>query len=92
MKLQYTYPSATISDVNKIMDSYSAATKPESLVFHLRHNAIDQGTDGKKAEQMCDLVSKCLNKFKPNKVAICQIPQVEQRLYGHDSTNKEIDA
>ena len=59
------------------MDSYSAGTKPESLVLHLGHNAIDQGTDVKKAaEQMGDLVSKCLTKFKPQKVAICQIPQV----------------
>ena len=29
----HSYPSATISDVNNIMDSYSAGTKPESLVF-----------------------------------------------------------
>ena len=89
----HSYPSATISDVNNIIDSYSAGTKPESLVFHLGHNAIDQGTDGKRAaEQMGDLVSKCLTKFKPHKVAICQIPQVKNGLYGRDSNNKEIDA
>ena len=56
----HSYPSATISDVNKIMDSYSAGTKPESRVLHLGHNTIDQGNDGKRAaEQMGDLVSKC---------------------------------
>ena len=75
------------------MDSYSAGAKLECLVFHLGHNAIDQGTDGKRAaEQMRDLVSKCLTKFKPQKVAICQIPQVKNGLYGRDSSNKEIDA
>ena len=47
----HSYPSATISDVNNIIDSYSAGTKPESLVFHLGHNAIDQGTDGKRAAE-----------------------------------------
>ena len=75
------------------MDSFSAGTKPESLVFHLGHDAIDQGTDTKKAaEQMGYLVSKCFTKFKPHKVAICQIPQVKIGLYGWDSNNKEIDA
>ena len=52
---KHPYPSATISDVNNIIDFYSAGTKPESLVFHLGRNAIDQGTDGKRAaEQMGD--------------------------------------
>ena len=89
----HSYPLATISDANNIIDSYSAGTKPESLVFHLGHNAIDQGTDGKReAEQMGDLVGKCLTKFKSHKVAICQIPQVKNGLYGWDSKNKEIDA
>ena len=89
----HSYTSATINDVNGIMDSFSAGTKPESLVFHLGHDAIDQGTDTKKAaEQMGDLVSKCFTKFKPHKVAICQIPQVKIGLYGRDSNNKEIDA
>ena len=41
---------------------------------------------------MGDLVSKCLSKFKPHKVAICQIPQDKNGLYGRDSNNKEIDA
>ena len=89
----HSYPSATISDANNIIDSYSAGPKPESLVFHLGHNAIDQGTDGKRAaDQMGDLVKKCLTKFKPHMVAICQIPQVKNGLYGRDSNNKEIDA
>ena len=89
----HSYSWATISDVNNIMGSYSAETKPESLVFHLGHNAIDQGTEGKRAaEQMGDLVSKCLTKFKPHKVAICQIPQVKNGLYGRESNNKGIDA
>ena len=89
----HSYPSATISDANNIMDSYSAGSKPESLVCHLGHNAFDQGTDGKRAaEQMGDLVSKCLTKFKPHKVAICLIPQVKNGLYGLDSNNKEIYA
>ena len=75
------------------MDSYLAGTKHESLVFHLGHNAIDQGTDRKMAaEQIGDLVSTCLNKFKSHKVAICQIPQVKSGLHGQDSNNKEIDA
>ena len=75
------------------MDSNSAGTKPESLVFHLGQNAIDQGTDEKRAaEQMGDLISKCLTKFKPHKVAICQIPQFKNGLHGRDSNNKEIDA
>ena len=51
----HSYPSATISDVNNIMDSYSAGTKPESFVLHLGHNAIEQGTDRKRAaKQMGD--------------------------------------
>ena len=89
----HSYPLATISVANNIIDSYSAGTKPESLVFHLGHNAIDQGTDGKRAaEQMGDLVSRCLTKFKPHKVAICLIPHVKNGLYGRDSNYKEIDA
>ena len=89
----HSYPLSTISDVDSIMDSYSAGTKSESLVFHLGHNAIDQGTDGKRAaEQMVDLVSKCLTKFKPHKVNICQIPQDKKGLCGRESNNKEIDA
>ena len=64
-----SYPSAAISDVNNIIDYYSAGTKPESLAWHLGHKAIDQSTDGKRAvEQMGDLVSKCLTKFKTHKV------------------------
>ena len=56
-------------------------------------NAIDQGTDGKRAaEQMGDLVSKCSNIFKPHKVSICQIPQVKNGLYRRDSNNNAIDA
>ena len=85
----HSYPSANISDVNDIMDSYSAVY---SLVFHFGHHAIDQGTDGKKAaEQLRELVSNCLTKFKHHKVPICQIPQVKNGLYGRDSKNKEID-
>ena len=41
---------------------------------------------------MGDLVSKCLTKFKPHKVAICQITQVKNGLYGRDSNHKKIDA
>ena len=41
---------------------------------------------------MGDLFSKFLIKFKPHKIAICQIPQVKNGLYGRDSNNKEIDA
>ena len=54
---------------------------------------LTKATDGKwAAEQMGDLVSKCLTKFKPYKVAICQIPQVKNGLYGRDSNNKQIHA
>ena len=88
-----SYPSATISDVNNIMDSYAAGAKPEHLVFNLGQNAIDQHTDGKRAaEQMGDIVSKCSNTFKPHKVSICQIPQVKNGLYRRDSNNEAIDA
>ena len=45
----HSYPSATINEVNSTIDSYSTGTKSESLIFHLGHNSIDQGTDGKKA-------------------------------------------
>ena len=59
----------------------------------MRHRAIEQGTDGKKAaEQMGDLVNKRLSKFKPHMVSICQILHVKNGLYGRDSNNKEIDA
>ena len=88
----YSYPSATTNDVNSTIDSYSTGTKSESLIFHLGHNTIDQGTDGKKAaEQIVDLVGKCITKFKPHKVAICKIPDVKNGLYGRDVNNKEIN-
>ena len=75
------------------MDSYQAGTKPKSFIFHLGNKDNDQGTDGKKAaEQMGDLVSKCLPNFKPHKFDICQISQVKNGLYGRDSNNKETDA
>ena len=64
-----------------------------NFVFHLGQNAIDQGTDGKRAaEQMGDLVSKCSNIFKPHKVSICQIPQDKNGLYRRDSNNNATDA
>ena len=45
-----------------------------NFVFRLGQNAIDQGTDGKRAaDQMSDLVGKSLTNFKPHKFAICQI-------------------
>ena len=54
---------------------------------------LTKATDGKwAAEQMGDIVSKCLTKFKPYKVAICQISQVKNGLYGRDSNNKQIHA
>ena len=73
-------PSATINDVNSAIDSYSTGTKSESLIIHLGHITIHQGTDG-----------KCITKFKPHKVAICKIPNVENGLYGRDVNNKEIN-
>ena len=47
----HSYPSATTNDVNSTIDSYSTGTKSESLIFHLGHNTIDQGTDGKKSSR-----------------------------------------
>ena len=76
-----SYPSTTICIVNDIMDSYSDGTKPESIVFRLGHNAIDRGTDGKKAaEQLDEFVSKFFTNFKPHNVAICQIRLVKNEL------------
>ena len=67
----YCYPSATINVVNSTIDSFSTGTKSESLIFHLGHNTIHQGTDGKKAaEQIGELVGKCITKFKAHKDAI----------------------
>ena len=60
-KAIHSYPSATINDVNSTIHSYSTGTKSESFIFHIGHNTFDQGTDGKKAaEQICDLVVKCI--------------------------------
>ena len=41
---------------------------------------------------MDEIISKCLTKFKPHKVAISRIPQVQSGLSGRDSNNQEIDA
>ena len=67
------HPSATINKVNSTIDSYSTGTESEKFIFHLGHNTIDKGTDGKKAaEQNGDLVGSCITKFKPHKLAICK--------------------
>ena len=48
-------------------------------------------TEKKAAEQIGDLVGKCITKFKPHNVAICKIPNVKNGLYGRDVNNKEIN-
>ena len=66
----HSYPSATIKDVNSTIDYCSTGTNSESLIFHLGYNTIDQCTDGKEAaEQIGNLVGKCITKFKSHKVA-----------------------
>ena len=88
----HSYPTATINDVNSTIDLYSTGTKSESHIFQRGHNTIDQGTDGKKAAgQIGDLVSKCITKFNPHKVAICKIPIVKNDQYGRGVNNKEIN-
>ena len=61
------------------MGSYLDGTKPESLVLHMGHNAIDQGTDGKKAaDRMGDLVSKCSTEFKPKRLLYAKINKLKK--------------
>ena len=52
----HSYPSSTKKDLNKIIDNYAPSTKAESLIIHLRHSSIDQGTAGEDAAKELGVV------------------------------------
>ena len=72
------YPSSTIKDLNNIIDNYAPSTKAECLIIHSGHNSIDQSTAG---EELGVVLSKCINKIKPYKVAICKLPKEKKRQF-----------
>ena len=88
----HSYPSSTIKDLNNIIDNYAPSTKAECLIIHTGHNSIDQGTTGEDAAKELGVVlSKCVNKIKPYKVAICKLPKVKNGSFGRETNNNEIN-
>ena len=88
----HSYPSSTIKDLNNIIDNYAPSTKAECLIIHTGHNSIDQGTAGEDAAKELGVVlSKCVSKIKPYKVAICKLPKVKNGSFGRETNNNEIN-
>ena len=86
----HSYPSSTIKDLKNIIDNYAPSTKAECLIIHSGHNSIDQGTAGDAAKELGVVLSKCVNKIKLYKVAICKLPKVKNGSFGRETNNNEI--
>ena len=61
-------------------------------IIHTGHNSIDQGTTREDAAKELGVVlSKCVNKIKPYKVAIRKLPKVKNGSLGRETNNNEIN-
>ena len=87
----HSYSSATIGDISNVVDCYSPGAKTETLIVHVGHNSIDKGVSGQEAAtQLKETVDKCMQKFKPHRVAISKIGPVKDGCYGRKTNNEEI--
>ena len=87
----HSYSSATIGDISNVDDCYSPGAKTETLIVHVGHNSIDKGVSGQKAAtELKKTVGKCMQKFKPHRVAIGKIRPVKDGCYGRKTNNEEI--
>ena len=57
----HSYSSATINDVNNIVDKYTYEPKVETRVMHVGHKSIDEGLTGKESKYLQN--NSCENFF-----------------------------
>ena len=85
----HSYSSATLGDISNVVDCYSPGAKTETLI--VGHNSIDKGVSGQEAAtQLKETVDKCMQNFKPRRVAICKIGPAKDCCYGRKTNNEEI--